>query len=217
MIQEDFDIKLYNMHYTVILSSLKFNDYPSVEEIFDIINHLQEKFHNAIIQFFNSDLIINLQHIFYAIYFSQRAFSQEINISNKISIEFLLYLAANRQIKIAIDSFGIRAEHLNHVPIYMCIVSEKTQCMQIFEDLLNHFDAEEIKLEFPHFTSERIDKIKKFYNISEYQITSILSTLNSDHISNFKDIENVEIIQDALLGVVCEKMALLSLEGVKFD
>jgi tRNA threonylcarbamoyladenosine modification (KEOPS) complex Cgi121 subunit len=217
MIQEDFDIELYNMQYSVILNSLKFKDHPSMEEIFDGMNHLQEKFRDAIIQFFNSDLIINLQHIIYAIYFSQRAFSQEINISNKISIEFLLYLAANRQIKIAIDSFGIRAENLNQGPIYICIVSEKTRSMQIYEELCNLFDVEEINLQFPDFTTEKILRIKNFYTISEDQISSILSTSNSDYISNFKDIENVEIIQGALLGIVCEKMALLSLEGVKFD
>lgn len=217
MIEKEFHLEGENMSYSVILNTLKLNERYSIDVIFDIINNLQDKYEDSIIQFFNDEYIINQKHIFYAVYFSQKAFQQNINISNKLSIEFLLYLAANRQIKIAIESFGISNYDIENGSLNVCIASHKKQVMQIYKELLQLLNVEEIIPKFKEISTEKIQKIKQFYEISKNQISTILSSLDSRNITEIGEVEKLNIIADVCLDLIREKMTLLSLEGVSFN
>jgi len=217
MIEKEFHLEEQNMSYSVILNTLKLNERYSIDVIFGIINNLQDKYEDSIIQFFNDDYIVNQKHIFYAVYFSQKAFQQNINISNKLSIEFLLYLAANRQIKIAIESFGISNYDIENGSLNVCIASNKKQVMQIYKELLKLLNVEEIIPKFNEISTEKIQRIKKYYEISKNQISTILSSLNSRNITEIGEVEKLDNIADVCLDLIREKMTLLSLEGVSFN
>ncbi|MFO7794845.1 MAG: KEOPS complex subunit Cgi121 [Promethearchaeati archaeon] len=217
MINEDFSLEEPGLNYSIIISTLelKKNIY-SLDELFRIINEIQDKFEDSIIQFFNDEYVLNNKHIFYAIYFSEKAFKQKINISNKKSIEFLLYLSANRQIKIAIQSFGIKIQNLKRGILNLCIASQKDQVREIYRELIDLINVKELKTNFNVISREKINKIRKFFEISDNQIFSILKTSNLDKITNIHEVDPSSI-NDAILDLICEKMALLSLEGVSFD
>ncbi|TFF85453.1 MAG: hypothetical protein EU518_01115 [Promethearchaeota archaeon] len=217
MISEDFSLEEPRLNYSIIISTLelKKNIY-SLDELFRIINEIQDKFEDTIIQFFNDEYVLNNKHIFYAIYFSEKAFKQRINISNKKSIEFLLYLAANRQIKIAIQSFGIKIQNLKRGILNLCIASQKDQVRDIYREIINLINIRELKTNFNIISKEKISKIRKFFEISDNQIFSILNSSNLDKITNIDEVDPSSI-NDAILDLICEKMALLSLEGVSFD
>jgi len=217
MINEDFSLEDPGLNYSIIISTLelKKNIY-SLDELFRIINKMQDKFEDSIIQLFNDEYVVNNKHIFYAIYFSEKAFKQKINISNKKSIEFLLYLAANRQIKIALQSFGIKIQNLKRGILNVCIASQNDRVSEIYRELIDLINVKELKTNFNVISKEKISKIRKFFEFSDNQIFSILNSSNLDKITNIHKVDP-SILNDALLDLICEKMALLSLEGVSID
>jgi len=217
MINEDFSLEDPGLNYSIIISTLelKKNIY-SLDELFRIINKMQDKFEDSIIQLFNDEYVVNNKHIFYAIYFSEKAFKQKINISNKKSIEFLLYLAANRQIKIALQSFGIKIQNLKRGILNVCIASQNDRVSEIYRELTDLINVKELKTNFNVISKEKISKIRKFFEFSDNQIFSILNSSNLDKITNIHKVDP-SILNDALLDLICEKMALLSLEGVSID
>ncbi|TFF88790.1 MAG: hypothetical protein EU548_08435, partial [Promethearchaeota archaeon] len=125
MISKKFTISDLDLTYSVGISQIHFNceDFQEkgplenteevLHELLKIIGEIQEKYSGSVINLLNDEFILNEQHIFKAAYFTLKAFSEEINISNQINIELFLYLAADRQIKNAIHAFGLSEEILD--------------------------------------------------------------------------------------------------------
>jgi tRNA threonylcarbamoyladenosine modification (KEOPS) complex Cgi121 subunit len=147
-----------------------------------------------------------------ACYNLQRAFHQDINISNKKKIEVFLYLAANRQISKSIEAFGIEYYDLNKESSTFCIISPNDNLNSINDELLQVLKANEIKLTLNDQKINKFDKIKEFFSITEDQIKIIL---NSYGIQGKKEEISLNYKYSAVNELICEKMALLSLEQVK--
>ncbi|MFX1590439.1 MAG: KEOPS complex subunit Cgi121, partial [Promethearchaeota archaeon] len=112
MIIKKYEIKERDLTYYVGISQLKID--PKLFTLTQFFKFIEEKKTNDfVIQIFNNKHVLNSEHVFNACYFLQKAFLNKNNISNQKNIEFLLYLATNRQIKIAIQDFGINEEKFN--------------------------------------------------------------------------------------------------------
>ena len=99
LIIREFDTEEPKLIYKVGLSQIKsIGDENSIESIFQSINEIQSNFSGIIIQSVDNKYVLNQEHVYNACYFVQKALSMNLNISSKIHIELLLYLAANREI-----------------------------------------------------------------------------------------------------------------------
>ncbi|MHA2430738.1 MAG: KEOPS complex subunit Cgi121, partial [Promethearchaeota archaeon] len=124
MIIKKFEIKEREITYYVGINQLKIN--PQLFTLTQFFKIIEEKKNNdLVIQIFNNKHVLNSEHVFNACYFLQIAFLNNINISNKKNIELLLYLATKRQIKIAIQDFGINEGEFNTGLINLCSISSK--------------------------------------------------------------------------------------------
>ncbi len=215
MIIKKFEIKERDITYYVGINQLKIN--PKLFTLTQFFKIIEEKKNNdVVIQFFNNKHVLNSEHVFNACYFLQKAFLNNFNISNKKNIELLLYLATNRQIKIAIQDFGISEDQFNTGLINLCIISSKDDL-----DLINHgiekaLNANKVKLTLNDYSLKKYEMIKKYFKISDNQINSILNSYETKIIAKIRD-KDIPVLYQALNDLICERMTLLSLEGVNLD
>ncbi|MCS7125264.1 MAG: KEOPS complex subunit Cgi121, partial [Candidatus Bathyarchaeota archaeon] len=73
------------------------------------------------IQFFDAELVASWQHLYFAALNAIKAFKNGENISKNLAVETLLYASAQRQIRKAVDSLGIKR---NTCEIAVLVVGE---------------------------------------------------------------------------------------------
>ena len=216
MIVREFSFPEKNLHYFVGINSL-ISKNLKLNKVFELANTIKSSYENIMIQFFNRNLILNSNHVFYASYHTFKAFNSATNISNKKSIEFLIYLAANRQIKRAIEDFGINDLLLHESVLDYCIISQKNNLNIITEHLLKLFNAKAKETNLNDFSIEKYNKIKDYFEFNENQIDIVLKShgIILDGINpNNSNINNLYL---AIEDLLCEKMALISIEKSSND
>jgi len=162
VIIKEFYIEDFSLNYFVGIDQVKIdlekflhyydidNEEKALIQFFNIIDEIQHKNENLMIQFIKDKYILNQDHIFIASYYFQKAFKQKINISNKTNIEFLLYLAINRQINKSIQAFGIEFSDLKNSLLTLCIVSPSDIINSVWNDLYPVIFAQEQELTIDH-------------------------------------------------------------------
>ncbi len=224
MILKEFIIPDINLHFFVGIIQVKLNlnriidsskiknQEMALNNFFKIINNIQNKYKNSLVQFIKEKYILNQDHLFTACYYLEKAFLQNKNISKKKNIELLLYLAANRQIKKSIDGFGIDFSELYKQKLTLCILSPKNNLNKIYDALSNVLSLEEVKLTLNDQTITKINLIKKYFEFSDNQINIVLKSygINSSN-SDF----SLNSTSSAIYDLICEKMALLNVEKGK--
>jgi len=216
MIIKAFNIKEKN--YYIRLSQFNVNLLNfTFEQFFKIFEEIQQKFNKLVIQLFNDKFVLNSEHIFNACYYLEKAFLNNHNISNKKNIEFLLYLAANRQIKIALEDFGINNEIFNKGFINLCIISSESRFQSLILEFERIFNINRIDFVLDNYSLKKYEEIKLYYDFADYQIETILASYHKK--IDLKEIQDSDlpILYLALNDLICEKMALLYLEKVNLD
>lgn len=77
-----------------------------VDRIMDAVRGFEDS-HDCVVQILRADRIFGALHLTVAVEHARRSFAQGRNRSEHLSTEILLYCAAERQIKKAIDKLGI--------------------------------------------------------------------------------------------------------------
>ncbi|MBY9005810.1 MAG: hypothetical protein KGD63_03545 [Candidatus Lokiarchaeota archaeon] len=218
MIRKDFSFQESELNYSIIINRIHLEKKGlTLNDLFQIIKELQNKYQNSIIQFFNDFYVLDEKQIFNSIYYTQKAYIRKRLISNNQNIEFLLYLSAKRQIKVCIDSFGISEEDIDKGILNYCVVSNKETLDQINQIVSEKIDFKEIELNYDNKTIEKYDRIKEFYEINENQIKSVLNSLDDKYILENIERNDINLLFEVLNDLLCEKMVLLSLKGIKLE
>ena len=229
MIVKEFNLADLNLKYFVGINQISFdlvklltknkikNENDALDYIFDVIDHIQDSFQESTIQIFSNQYVLDQNHIFQASYFVELAFFNKLNISNKKNIEFLLYLATNRQIKISIEAFGIRHSDLERGELSYCIISHKNNLHEINDQILQNLFAKDSEVKLNHKSFDKYQKIKNFFEIMDNQIKVVLNSYGIK--TNNKEFTNYTLndLYLALNDLICEKMTLLSLEKITTD
>lgn len=224
MIVKEFNIQDLNLHYYVGIYQIKINldrfiatdkidnKEKILNQFFNIIKEIQDKYENSVVQFIKDKYILNQDHIFTACYYLEKAFLQNKNISNKKNIELLLYLAANRQINKSIKGFGIDYSDLNKDKLTYCIISPQNNLNNIYVNLSSVLLAEEEELTINDQTNTKINLIQEYFEISDNQLNSVLKSYG---IITYNSDLSLSSVVSALYDLICEKMALLYVEKAK--
>ena len=209
-------IDLGESNYYIFINSIRLiSSHFTLEEFLKLTDQIQNNNPGSIIQFFNDKFVLNQEHIFNACYFMIKAFNLNRNISLNQNLELLLYLACSRQIKYGLKFFGLNDEIINKGELNYCIISNSGKIDNITKSICSLLDSVPIDSSILRKSLNKFKNVKDFFEISESQLTVILNSydLNTDlsEITN----ENLEILYTALSELICEKMALISLEKVK--
>ncbi|MFX1417900.1 MAG: KEOPS complex subunit Cgi121 [Promethearchaeota archaeon] len=221
MIVKGFNIKVINLHFFVGINQIRLdydkfisfsnihNKRNALDYFFAILEEIQNKNKNTIIQFIKEKYILNQDHIFTPCYYAEKSFLQKTNISNKKNIELLLYLATNRQINKSIDAFGIDNSDLKKKILTYCIISPLNNFNKINDELISALNAEQKEMTINNLTDDKINLIKEYFELSDNQINSVLKSYG---IIMSSSESNLKCVKSALYDLICEKMALLHIE-----
>jgi len=224
VIVKEFNIQDLNLHYYVGIYQIKINldrfiatdkidnKEKILNQFFNIIKEIQDKYENSVVQFIKDKYILNQDHIFTACYYLEKAFLQNKNISNKKNIELLLYLAANRQINKSIKGFGIDYSDLNKDKLTYCIISPQNNLNNIYVNLSSVLLAEEEEFTINDQSNTKINLIQEYFEISDNQLNSVLKSYG---IITYNSDLSLSSVVSALYDLICEKMALLYVEKAK--
>jgi tRNA threonylcarbamoyladenosine modification (KEOPS) complex Cgi121 subunit len=188
-----------------------------IDTIFSLIENLENKYNRTMVQFFSDKYIVSEDHVYNACYFVQKAFKANMNISNKKHIEFLLYLSANRQIKIGIENFGIKFNEIKKGRLNYCIISSEKNIIQIDQEIINQLLANIVNFNLNEGNADKCQDIKILFGFSDKQISVILKSYSLQNSNNSLLWNNLAYIKIALNDLICEQMALLTLEKVKVE
>ena len=137
MIVKEFYISDLDLMYSIGINQIHSELKISLDFLFNLIEKIQNDT-NSMVQFFSDKYILNQEHLFTACYYVQKAFFNKVNISKRKNIEFLLYLSSKRQIKNAIEAFGINNLDLESGKISYIIVSNENNLNKINDEILQN-------------------------------------------------------------------------------
>ena len=183
-----------------------------INKLVELIEVIQSHYEDTVLQFFNDRYILNSEHILHACFFVQKAFYTKNNISNKKNLELLLYLAAKRQIKLSLESFGVNNYNLQNKRISFCIISLEDNIQQVNIEINSYLHSEDISPNLGNLSIDKFKIVKKYFEFSDNQILTVMKSYG--YKNDILDINslNLESLYRALSDLICEKMALLSLE-----
>lgn len=228
VIVKEFYIKEMDLKYFIGISQIEIelnqflkvsnisNEEEALNHLFKIIEELQNKNKESTIQIIKDKYVLNQEHIFVACYYLQKTLFHETLISNKKSIELLLYLSTNRQISKGIKLFGLDSDDLNKGKFIICIISPVDNLKSICNDVLENLNAHEIDITINDLTPEKITEIIKVYEFSQSQIKSVLKSYGIKNINWEQPKNNLKDLSIVIFDLICEKMALLNLEKIRF-
>ena len=191
-------------------------DEKVLKKLISQTSQIQNQFEGVNIQLLDHSYLLNQRHLFLGYYFMQRAFKLGLNISNKRNIELLLYLTGKRQIKHALNAFGLKIPKLYNKPITFCILSSKNNLndirkaiqKKISNNFVEHIDINDLK-------REKLELIRNFFNFNLKQLQVISNSYNYDFKEISENKENLEDYAKILADLISEKMSKLSLEKIK--
>ena len=218
MITKSIIIKEIDVKYSIGISKIQLGlSSLSLEDLFKLVEDIQKDKKGSMIQFFNDEFILNSEHVFNACYFTFKAFNNGINISNQKNLEFILYLATKRQIKQCLKDFGLKFTHISNKELTYCIISSSTELSLIDEVILQKLNAKHIPLDLNNKNYDKFKRVKEYFQISDNQISVVLKAYGLNLLSKTPTKEDLINIYMALNDLICEKMALLSLEKIKVN
>jgi len=166
-----------------------------IEDAKGFLNGVRKKTESVSVQFFNANSIAGTEHLYFAALNALKAFESNLNISNSLAVETLLYASAQRQIKKAVELLGINAESSE---VAVLVVAEtEAKVREALEDVAGFIqgirDDDVIEL-----SDDKFETIRELFGISELELEAKLKKKGFE--------------KEALVNLVLEHMALLAIE-----
>ncbi len=167
-----------------------------IKDINGFLERVRREVREANVQFFDAKLIAGQQHLHFAALNALKAFEKKSNISSSLAIEALLYASAQRQIRKALNTLGVKQDSSQ---VAVLIIAENRHgmdyCLKVLPKLIPG-ERDDAVLEL---TNEKIGDIKKLFGISDLEIEAKLRR---------KGLE-----REALADLVIEHVALLATQS----
>lgn len=165
-----------------------------IEDVEPFFDTARKKLPNIeAVQFFDAKLIATWQHLYFAAVNALTAFASKTNICNNLAMETLLFASAQRQIKKATESMGIKSKTKN-IAVLVLAKSENhaENALKIVQKLISA-KRDDTALEI---NRQKFIGIKRFFGISDVELSAKLKR---------KGLE-----EEALVDLVIEHGALLA-------
>ena len=119
------------------------------------------------VQLVDARAVASQRHIISAAEHAAYSFARGENIAAKLSLEFLLYLAADRQLRSAIEKMGIKEENLKIAVIALGKKREKV--VKALEELLVKLPGE-VDASLLEASKEKEEHLRKIFDIKEEEL-----------------------------------------------
>ncbi len=164
-------------HYFIAVFGLETKG-VEVSSLLDSIIELSKET-GVTIQLFDSSLIATWEHLFFGALNALKAFSYGKNISNKLSVECLLYTSGQRQISIAVKNFGVKPA-TRKIGIIL-IGDDQDPLQEVYKKVLLITKGVENDTVLSINNKDKFGKIRNFFQITEIELNTIC---DSDELSS---------------------------------
>ncbi|MFB0560475.1 MAG: KEOPS complex subunit Cgi121 [Candidatus Lokiarchaeia archaeon] len=156
-------------HYFIAVFGLETKGvevYPLLDSIIEL-----SKETGVTIQLFDTSLIATWEHLFFGALNALKAFIYGKNISNKLSVECLLYTSGQRQISIAVKNFGVKPTTRK---IGIILIGDAQDLLQeVYKKVLLITKGVENDAILSINNKDKFDKIRNFFQITEIDLNTI--------------------------------------------
>ena len=181
--------KLEEFGRYIAIAGFRNVEITDVTAFFDLV---RKKVADVDVQIFDAKRVASWKHLYFAALNALKAFECGLNISNSLAMETLLYASAQRQISKAIELLGTKPESSEIAVLVVAkTLKEADSALEAVSKLVSG-ERDDSTLEL---TDEKIDGIKRLFNISDLELESKLKR---------KGLE-----KEALVDLVIEHGALL--------
>ncbi len=163
-----------------------------IKDVRILFGHIHEKIKGSHVQLFDANLVAGWEHLYFAALNALRAFKTGLNISKDLVIETLLYASGQDQIRKAVEIFGIKPSS-SHIAV-LIVAGTKTEADETLKIISNLLQGE-ICDEVLNLDEEKIEAIKKLFNISDMEVEAA---------------SRGESLEKSLVNLVIEHAALLA-------
>lgn len=166
-----------------------------IEDAKGFLDSIRKKTEGVSVQFFNANLIAGPEHLYFAALNALKAFESNLNISNSLAVETLLYASAQRQIRKAVELLGIKAESSEVAVLVLAETEAKVrETLEAISEFIQGIPDDDVT----ELSDEKIEMIRELFGISELELEAKL--------------EKKGFEKEALKNLVMEHMALLAIE-----
>jgi KEOPS complex subunit Cgi121 len=144
------------------------------------------------VQFFDSKTVATWEHLYFAALNALTSFSNKTNISKTLTMETLLYAAAERQIIKATKKMGIKQTTSD---VAALIIGKDKKKIESTISLISKMLKAQPDDEVFELTKSKCELIKKLFSISETELSSVKKGDDANR---------------ALVELVIERVALVS-------
>ena len=163
-----------------------------IENVEEFIQNIRKETGNVTVQFFDARFVAGYEHLYFAVLNALTAFKNGLSISKNLAIEILLYAAAERQIRNAVQLLGIREDTAK---VAVVILAEsKDEVVKALDKVSSIIQAEEDE-SILEIDDEKFETIKKLFNVSDLELEAKL--------------ERKGLEKEALKDLIIERVALL--------
>jgi len=150
---------------------------------------------NSIIQMVNGSVIIGYDHVLFAVLNALNARKNRRMICEDLSLEILVYLSAQRQIKNSMEMLGVRDETKQLVMI--AISENQTELERLKESAPHVADLTSDNSFLNSCSDEKLDLVKRTFRISDAELESV----GRRPLSEKEKLERLIVEKIALLAV----------------
>ena len=123
------------------------------------------------LQLLDAQKILVSHHIYFATLSALNAFKRKKNISKNLALEILLYVSGQKQIRVAIDVFGLRKGRMDVVLV--AIGDKKGDLKRLLENICETFDIEIDDSFIDSFSERKSKDIRSTFEISSLEIDAV--------------------------------------------
>jgi KEOPS complex subunit Cgi121 len=163
-----------------------------IEDAESFLKATRSEQQDTAVQFFNVELVATWQHLYFAVLNALTAFRNKTNISKNVAVEVMLYASAQRQISKAIALVGVKRDSDTVAAVIIGKHSDSVKA--VLSSVSKRVNAEPDDAVLALSTA-KIHSIRRAFSISEVELETVMKAGN---------------VEQALVDVVCERVALLS-------
>jgi tRNA threonylcarbamoyladenosine modification (KEOPS) complex Cgi121 subunit len=168
-------------------------------------------------QIFKLNDVISIDHIKLVLYRVLSVFQQKINISNHPSMEFLLFLSGQRQIKRALEIAGIKPQG-ESIEIGFTVFGDQSKLRNSLPEIVEFLSKYTVEPVLPR-TKQELAVILQKHCILKNALRVLQSyNYNIEKISTFQDLlETIPqaVVEQIIIDILNEQMVKVQMSNLK--
>ena len=170
-IPKPFEVEIAKEKYYVLVTGIEFTKPKSLENLINRINSIKREY-DVSITLVNPKILATKIHGILAAKYAIKSFKYKLNVSRRLDLEILVYIAANRQIKEAIRLAG--PEDRFSFTVFIAVSKDTKSLNKVLEIFLKE-ERGTLNDSILRITKEKFHYIRNVFSIRDEELRVTLA------------------------------------------